>query len=428
MIPHFFRFPGYDTSDIRTSIKDKTCTIYLERRSDKAFNCYRCGCFLQRNRGRYPVRLEHLSIMGFKTYLHFWREKGECANCKKARAEHVEFIARETPHMTQDYAWWIGRMCEFAAVSRVAEFLDLDNMTVRRVDLARMQRMLQHYKIPEVTHISVDEVYARNKGAKGESRDDRFFTVITDLKTRRVIWVAESRSKRGLDEFFRLIGPGACKKIVVVAMDQHDPYKASVKEHCPKAKVVWDRFHLVQSFNEAFNEDRKQLHEASRGDSISWQLTRSRFKYLFLKREKKRSESERQHIQQAMKANEWLLQMELIKERFLSFFDEQDVDAAWDIFDELGDWISECAGPHLKRWYKNLEAGWDTLANYFSFKVTSAVSEGINNVIKSLKRRAFGYRNMNYFRLKIMQVCGYLNSQYIRNVSDLNSNLRLSQI
>jgi hypothetical protein len=79
-------------------------------------------------------------------------------------------------------------MCEFAPVSRVAEMVSEGNMTVRRIDFKRMKRMLRHYNIPEVTHIAVDEVYARKKKKfTDEDRDQRFFTVITDLRTRRVI-------------------------------------------------------------------------------------------------------------------------------------------------------------------------------------------------------------------------------------------------
>jgi transposase len=85
--------------------------------------------------------------------------------------------------------------------------------------------------------------------------------VISDLKTRKVLWVSESCSKKGLDEFFVLIGADACKKIEVVTVDQHDPYKASIEEHCPQAVIVWDRFHLMQSFSEAVNETRKELFE-----------------------------------------------------------------------------------------------------------------------------------------------------------------------
>jgi len=68
----------------------------------------------------------------------------------------------------------------------------------------------------------------------------------------------------------------------------------------------------------------------------------------------------------------------------------------------------------LETWCKNISVGWETLKNYFDFRVTSALAEGTNNVIKALKRRSFGFRNMDYFRLKIMQVCGYLNSRYIK--------------
>jgi transposase len=109
----------------------------------------------------------------------------------------------------------------------------------------------------------------------------------------------------------------------------------------------------------------------------------------------------------------------MIKERLYSFFDETDEEKAWKIFDEIGDWIDQSYFPELQRWWNNLESQWDTVRNYFQFRVTSALSEGINNVIKTLKRKAYGYRNMPYFRLKIMQVCGYLNSKFIPNMDFL---------
>ena len=85
----------------------------------------------------------------------------------------------------------------------------------------------------------------------------------------------------------------------------------------------------------------------------------------------------------------------------------------------MGDWIWQSGFEPLKRWYQRLEKGWETLRNYFIYKVTTALSEGKNNVIKTVKRRAYGFRNMYYFRLKIMQVCGYLNSKYIHSADQL---------
>jgi transposase len=87
-----------------------------------------------------------------------------------------------------------------------------------------------------------------------------------------VIWVSESLSQKALDEFFKIIGEKACEKIQVVAIDQHDDYAKSVRKNCKNAKIVWDRFHLMQNFGEALNEVRKNLH--NRLDSSESEMVR----------------------------------------------------------------------------------------------------------------------------------------------------------
>ena len=411
---------NFEVIDWKEYIQDGRIEIHLTRKPEKPFLCHRCGSELGAHRGKHRMRLEAMPIMGFRVYLFLWREKGECPKCKKARAEKTDLIADETPHLTQDYAWWLGRLCEIAAVSRVAELMGLDETTTWRLDLARMQRMLAHYKIPQVLRISVDEVYSRKKPKyPGESRNQRFFTVITDLDTRKVIWVTEGRDEASLDAFFILIGKSACEKISVVAADMHDAFARSVKTHCPNATLVWDRFHVMQSFEKALNEQRKILHEEFRKKSNMSELTRGKYRFIFLKKDSRRTEEERQHINDVVKDNDQFLKLELIKERMITFFDQPDEYHGRMVFHDVGGWIIECGFTELKKWYWNLDKQWKQLANYFKFRVTSAVSEGINNVIKSLKRRAFGYRNMNYFMLKIMQVCGYLNSRFIPSVNSL---------
>ena len=152
--------------------------------------------------------------------------------------------------------------------------------------------------------------------------------------------------------------------------------------------------------------------EQARGSELH-RLSRGQYRFMFLKKAHRRTDQEKLHIDDVLKANERFAKLELIKERMLTFFDQQDEDSARAIFEELGEWIWQAHFKPLMDWYRKFEGGWQTIKNYFRYRVTSALSEGINNVIKMLKRRAFGYRNMQYFRLKIMQVCGYLNSRYI---------------
>jgi transposase len=415
-LPRFLStgFSGYEILDVKEWLSQGRIEIILNARDSRTMKCHRCGEELGVARGKYQQHLKGMPVMGYKLEIKFWRYTGHCSKCKKARAEAVSFVSKDTPHMTEDYAWWLGRLCEIAAISRVAELCELDETTLWRIDFERMKHMLTRYKIPPLKRLSVDEVYARKKPLyKDEPRINRFFTVVSDLETRKVIWVSEGRSKEALDQFFILIGKEACDKIEVAAMDQFDGYFNSVKEHCKNAVIVWDRFHLMKLFEEAVNETRKDLHNEAIKGSPQQLWTSGKYRYIFLKKEYRRTLEEKLHIEQVTQANAKFSKLEIIKERMLSFFDQPTEDAAKAVFEEIGDWIWQSEFTPLQKWYKNFEKGWDTVKNYFTFKTSSSLSEGINNVIKSIKRRAFGYKNMEYFRLKIMQVCGYLNSRFI---------------
>lgn len=415
-LPRFLnQWQGYEVVDVKEWIKDGKIDIYLTENEDaKEFKCHRCSSELGVSRGKHKMRLECMPILGLRVFLHFWRRKGECSKCNKVRSQSIEFICPESPHLTQDFGWWLGRICEIAAVSRAAELLNQDEYTTWRQDFKRMRRLLQTYKIPEVHELCVDEVYARRKLKNlNESRNDLFFTVITDLKTRKVVWVSEGRSQAALEEFYKIIGEEQCKKIKLVAMDQFEGYADATKKYCSQATIIWDKYHILQNFEVAINEQRKQLHEQSfRGSEIK-KLTRGKYRFLFLKRASRRTLAEKQHIDDVLKNNEDFAKLEIIKEKMLTFFDQPNLKDAKKVFEDVGDWIAQANFKHLWRWHNCLEHGWDTLKNYFTYRVTNALAEGMNNVIKTLKRSAYGYRNMAYFKLKIMQKCGYLNSRHI---------------
>lgn len=413
-LPRFLRsaFPGHEIFEFKEALLDRKIGIWLRAREDHPAHCHRCLGPLSLQ-GSYPQKIRCMPFMGLEVTALLTRRRGHCQSCKKSRAERVEWISEETPHLTDDYAHWLGRMAEFAPISRAATLMRMDPMTLWRVDLSQMKRRLQNYRIPEVTHLSVDEVYVvRKQRGVPLPREKRFFTVISDLKTRKVIWVSEGRSKAALDRFYILLGEEACRRIEAVAMDQFDGYSASTTEYCINATIVWDRFHIMQNLGEVMNQTRIRLHEELLKGSDLHRLTRGRNRYIFLKKDSRRSLSEKRLIEDVTKENEFFLRLELIKERMFQFFNAETEEAARIIFEEVGDWIYRSGFMELIEWHKRLEASWSTLKNFFRHRITTALSEATNNVIKALIRRAYGYRNMEYFRLKIMQVCGYLNSQF----------------
>jgi transposase len=410
-VPHAFRnFQGFSVVDIKESIISKQMEIWLKPDETHRPACSCCGGAMGAKKDQYRVRARHMRCFDWQVSVVFFRSKHWCEHCRKFRSELIEWICPTSPHMTMELAWWINRMSEVTSVLAVSRLESVDKMACYEVDHYILQRLLQWYEIPKVTRISVDEVYARSKKQmkEDENRDDLFLTVIVDQRTHKVIWVSQSRRKEALDQFFELLGPERCKDIEVVATDQHDGYAASVAEHCPQATLVWDRFHLVQKFNEAINEERKAELENIDPEGAMGDLMNGKYRYVFLTKAKNRSRLDQKHIDEVMHLNSRMAKLELIKEHFHRMFEVQDVIEAQVMLGQCYEWAFQCKAIHVVDWIWRVmdqERFW----NYWKCRLTTGVSEGINRAIKGLKWQAYGYKNMAYFALKIMQKCGYLN-------------------
>lgn len=408
--------PNFEVRDVKIDEDNQKIIIFISELEGADHYCTRCGHEVEKYTGKYPITPETMPIFGYRCYLSFMRKKFYCPQCKKSRAQALEFISDETPHLTADFSYWMGKLCEISAVAQAAKLMGLDAYSTWRADYRRMNKLNASYKSPKVTKISVDEVYVRKHDKfKGESRSKRFFTIISDLDTRKVIWVSEGRSKKALDDFYEHLGEKACKKIKVVAMDQYKEFLNSTKEHCPNATIVWDRFHLMQNFNKALNDERKRVHQIYKRldkNSDAAKFTNGRYRYLFLKKASRRTIEEEKQMDFLIEKNEEITWLEIIKEKMSVIFDCNSADECWNELMEMKSWMNKHGFEVLIKWINNLIQGWDTFKNYFKYKVTSSLSEGINNKIKVLIRKAYGYKNMDYLKLKIMQQCGYLNSNY----------------
>lgn len=418
-LPYVFRcFQGFQTRDIKEFISQQRLEVHLESNAKRKRLCSACGEHLGAMKDRYFVKAKHLRVMNWTVEICFFREKRWCPNCKKTRSEWIDWLSPTSPHITLELAWWINRLSEITTVLQVARLESIDKMACYKVDKHILQRLLQGYEIPSITHISVDEVYARSPKQKraGETRDDLFLTVIVDHRTRKVIWVSHSRRKEALDLFFEMIGPAGCKQIKVVTCDQHRGYAESVVQYCPEADLVWDRFHLAQSFNEALNEERRLEWERYKDpERCDDDLLAGKYRYIYLTKAINRSALDTQHLKAVMGRNTKIAMMEMIKEHFHKMFEEPDDQKARHMLTECYEWSIEARAKYLAKYFWSL-LDRKELWNYFKHKLTSGVSEGINRAIKTLKWVAYGYKDMAYFALKIMQKCGYLNSKYALSI------------
>lgn len=410
-VPYIFRsFQGFKLRDIKEFIPRAHMELHLESNKSRRRLCSVCGNELGAMKDRYFVKAKHLRVMNWTVEVCFFREKRHCETCKKVRSEWIDFLCPTSPHLTLEMAWWINRLSEITSVLQVSHLESVDKMSCYRVDKYILQRLLQGYKIPKVSHISVDEVYARGPRQlkENETREDLFLTVIIDHRTRKVIWVSPSRRKEALDAFFAVIGKEACGEIKVVTCDQHRGYAESVREHCPKAALVWDRFHLVQAFNEALNEERKIEWEKSPKEN---NFLSGRNRYLFLTKAHNRSRRDQKYFTEVVQSNRKVAALEMLKERFHLVFECRSETEGREFLNECYEFAKYIRAKCIEKFLWSLMDRKE-FYNYFTHQITSGISEGMNRAIKGLKWQAYGYKDMHYFALKILQKCGYLNSRY----------------
>jgi transposase len=282
-------------------------------------------------------------------------------------------------------------------ISDVSNITGLDWKTVKDIDKYYIKKRLVGIETLTPRKLGIDEV-AYEKGHK-------YLTIVRDLDLNQVIWIGVDRKRETLDSFFIILGKEKQRLITVVVMDMWDPYIASIKEYCPMADIVFDKFHIIKKVNEAVDTIRKQeFAKAAEEERI--QMKRKRF--IILKRGKNLTEEQQEKLQDIMENNEQLYKAYLLKEQISDIFDEECYPAAMQRIERWKDNVNESELPQLKTVLKTFKRYGYGISNYFIHRLTNAGSEGFNTKINIIRRKAYGFWDLDYFMLKIYQACGVM--------------------
>lgn len=363
------------------------------KRTANTGQCPECGKKNRRVEGVYNRSIRDLDVSGKKCYLHFPQYK-ICCPCGYRGIEQLEFVDKYSRYSIA-FEEYVFQLCELMSLKEVSEFIGVDWKLVKNIDKKYLEKNkvgLEHCS-PE--GIGVDEI-AYKKGHK-------YLTVVRGIELHRVIWVEKDRKKETLDKFFQELGPEKTVKIKLASMDMWDPYIASVKQNCPQAEIVFDKFHVAKKTNEALDKIRK-MEFAKAGINKRKEMKHKRF--VILKRNKNLEQKQKEDLDSIMKQNKSLYKGYLLKEQLLDILDEPDEKTAVIRLNEWKKNVKKSPFDEFKKLVKTIENYLYGILNYFKYKITNAASEAFNNKIGLLKRRAFGYRDLEYFKLKIIQQCG----------------------
>lgn len=311
-----------------------------------------------------------------------------CLDCGALKQVHLTF-AKEHKRYTRFLATLALDLLQFMTCQDVARHLGMTWDTVREIEKENLGRHFAKPALKDVTHIAIDEI-AVGKG-------HQYLTVVMDLKTSRAIFVGDGKAGDALLPFWKRVRKSRAK-IVAVATDMSPAYTAAVRTHLPDAIHVYDRFHVMKLFNEKMTCLRRRLYRETRDADEKSALKGIRFD--LLKREPDEKCSER--LEKALTLSADLAAAYALKQQLYDLWEAEDEDEAFDL---LTEWIVDAEWsqiPEMQGFAKTLKRHWYEILNYYTCEITSGPLEGLNNKIKTLKRQSYGFRNHDYFKLKIL--------------------------
>jgi transposase len=238
----------------------------------------------------------------------------------------------------------------------------------------------------------IDEIAVR----KGH----RYMTVVADYFSGRVIWMGSDRNKKTLGKFFATMTREQKDAIDAVAMDMWDPFINRVKHHCPQAKIVFDFFHVVQSFSRVIDKVRRNEYcKASQEDRKVLKGSR----YLLLKNEENLTDTQRDRLQNVLSLNSTLSVLYLLKDQLKLVYYYSDRAEAKRALDDWCAMATQIADTSVHSFIKRLRRFEYGILNHADYPIGTSRLEGINNKIKVIKRKAYGFHDNEYFALKVIQ-------------------------
>jgi len=307
--------------------------------------------------------------------------------------EHLDWLATN-PRYTQRFALHVGKLCQSMPNKTVAELERLHHSTVKDLDTLYMQKQVALAGQPAPRAIGIDELSIR----KGHT----YRVIVSDLDRARPIWVGGAgRKEVDIDLFFQALGAHKSARIELAVMDMWKPFRNSVRTHAPTARIIFDKFHILRHLSQALDAVRRTEYARLSGQDRRYIKGQ---RYTLLARREHLSLPGRRALKKLLQANRRLNTAYVLKETFGQLWDYRTERGARIFFERWQDSLRWQRLEPYRKFAALIESHWEGIASYCQpeNKVSLGLVEGINNKIRVLQRRAYGYRDEDYLKLKII--------------------------
>lgn len=351
--------------------------------------CPSCGGSCHHSLKGVKIRILRMAPMGDKSaFLAVEIHRLKCSYCSHLWWPIMPF-ARVKKRVTLSFEKYVLRLMTFATIEHVARLLGVSWNLIKAIHKEHLQREYKSPNLESVEYIGIDE-FSIKKGHE-------YMTIFINLKTGEIIHAVEGKSVKSVTPFLLELKAKATQ-LKAMAMDMNAAYDSAVKEFLPHIDVVFDRFHVVALLNKSIDEIRRD--EQAKSCELGLKALKGH-RFLLLSNYEKLDPKRRSSLGCLFEINKSLAIAHAMKEQIRLFWSKSSVIEGVRF---LSCWIMDAFDSEIKELQKTgktLLRHWKDLLNYFKHKITNAKTEGINNKIKTMKRQAYGFRDMEYFKLRL---------------------------
>lgn len=390
LLYHAYGIKGYRY--VRTAYVQGRTVFTLGQEPD-TYRCSACESADVVSRGHVERRFRCLPIGSRPTTLVLPIPRVECRACGVVRQVDIRF-ADPRKSYTRRFERYVLELSRRMTIRDVAVHLGVGWDLVKDIQKRDLSRRYAKPGLKHLRRIAIDEIAV----AKGH----RYMTVVLDLDSGAVVFVGDGKGADALKPFRKRLRPSGAK-IEAVAMDMSAAYRGAVSAHLKGAVIVFDHFHVIKLFNDELSDLRRSLYHRAEADQ---KKVLEGARWLLLKNPENldTEEDEKTRLEEALALNKPLATAYYLKEDLRRFWEQPGKRFATAF---LNDWLrkAEASGVKmLQQMAKALAAHRSGLLAYYDAMITSGPMEGTNNKIKTMKRMAYGFRDPEFFKLKILAI------------------------
>lgn len=277
-----------------------------------------------------------------------------------------------------EVAWFMQKTNQAATAAYFGISWPTAGKIARRVVAEKLDGQL----LENLRFLGIDEI--------SYGRPRKFLTVVIDHERHRVVWVGKGQSAKTLRQFFELLGPARCAAIQAVSIDMDLAFEFAVQDCAPGAKIVYDRFHIVQMLSRAVDDVRRSEVQTAPPENKK-QLKSLR--YILLKNPWRLIPAEEARLSSLQKTNKRIYRAYLLKEAFQTIFDAPSEKKASEIFRDWYQWARRSALEPFRKLAIAFKYRLDGILRFIDQKITNSPVEGMNSKIRMISHRAFGFRS-----------------------------------